>query len=177
MQSDRPPQSPVANPLGEKPGVRVIPFNTDECAAAPESGPPLFTWREYYTFRNALLRVLQRYGTVGPMGEMPILEDWEASESAWLAGTEDPDFFVVGDMWNEWSRWNRVEASPWLTTTSLLVDVTRMLQMFPGWCVYFALTEGGLTVFQDRILYEGPLFAGSSSIDDVGSRCESTRPG
>jgi hypothetical protein len=110
------------------------------------------------------------------MGEMPILEDWEASESAWQAAQADPDFFVVADMWNEWSRWSRVEASPWLVTANLLVEVTHTLLAFPQWCVYFALTEGGLTVFQDRILHEGPLFEGSSSIDELGTRCQSTRP-
>jgi hypothetical protein len=51
-----------------------------------------------------------------------------------------------------------------------------MLPTFPGWCVYFALTEGGLTVFPDRILYEGGLFSGSASIDDLGNRCGATRP-
>jgi hypothetical protein len=98
------------------------------------SGPPLFTWREYYALRNSLLRVLNEFGSVGPMGEMPLLD-----------------------------------------TTDLLVDVTRMLTMWPEWCVYFALTEGGLTVFHDRIRYEGALFAGASSIDELGRRCESTK--
>ena len=155
--------------------VRVIPFSTDECAAAPTSGPPLFTWREFHTFRNSLLQVLKDYGSVGPMGEMPILEDWEASESAWEVAESDPDFFVVDDMWNQWSRWNRVEAAPWLVTADLLVDVTQMLSAFPEWCVYFALTEGGLTVFHDRILFEGALFSGASSIDDLSRRGESTK--
>jgi len=107
---------------------------------------------------------------------MPILENWEASESAWKAAERNPDFFIVDDMWNQWSRWNRVEAAPWLVTADLLDDLTQMLPMFPKWCVYFALTEGGLTVFQDRILYEGALFSGASSIDDLSRRCESTNP-
>ena len=162
--------------LGKGTEVRIIPFSVDECPATPTSGPPLFTWREYYSFRNSLLRVLKRHGTVGRMGEMPILDDWEASEAAWPAAEADPQFFVVDDMWNQWSRWNRVEADPWLVTADLLVDVTQMLPMFPEWCVYFALTEGGLTVFQDRILYEGALFSGASSIDDLSNRCDSTKP-
>jgi hypothetical protein len=110
------------------------------------------------------------------MGEMPILENWEASESAWKMATANPDFFVVDDMWNQWSRWNRVQASPWRVSTALLVGVTQMLPRFPNWCVYFALVEGGLTVFEDRILFEGALFAGSSSIEELSSRCHSTRP-
>jgi hypothetical protein len=51
-----------------------------------------------------------------------------------------------------------------------------MVQDFPGWCVYLALHEGGLTVFGDRILFEGTLFAGADSIDGLGTRCETTSP-
>jgi hypothetical protein len=158
----------------EKTSIRVVPFSTVECPAAPTSGPPLFTWREYYEFRNALLRVLRRFGSVGPMGETPLLADWESSEAAWQPETRDPEFFVVDDMWNEWSRWTRVEAAPWRVNANLLVDIVRMVRDFPGWCVYLALEEGGLTVFGDRILFEGTLFAGSDSIDDLGTRCERT---
>jgi hypothetical protein len=161
----------------QKSPIRVLPFSTQECPAAPSSGPPLFTWREYYAFRNALLRVLRAYGTVGPMGEMPLLADWESSEAAWPSETSAPDFFVVDDMWNDRSRWNRVEASPWLVNTALLWDVVLMVQNFPDWCVYLALQEGGLTVFGNRILYEGTLFAGTQSIEDLGTRCQSLKPG
>jgi hypothetical protein len=110
------------------------------------------------------------------MGEMPLLSDWESSEAKWQSETPEPDFFVVDDMWNEWSRWNRVEASPWHVNATLLADLVRMVQDFPGWCVYLALSEGGLTVFGDRILFEGALFAGADSIDDLGTRCETTSP-
>src|SRR5439155_14605253 len=88
-----------------KPLIRVVPFRKDECPAAPTSGPPLFTWREYCRFRNALLGVLRAYGTVGPMGEMPIREDWGSAQAAWQSETSDPDFFVPDDLWNQWSRW------------------------------------------------------------------------
>jgi hypothetical protein len=155
--------------------IRVVPFSKEEYTPADRSRGPLFTWREYYSFRNTLLRVLQSYGTVGPMGEMPILDDWESSEDAWPVATTDPDFFVVGDMWNDYDRWNRVEASPWLVTTTLLYDLIMMLQLWPGWCVYLALTQGGLTVLGDRILYEGELFAGASSIEELGQRCATSK--
>jgi hypothetical protein len=110
------------------------------------------------------------------MGELPILEDWESSEEAWEGGSSHPDFFVVSDMWNRWNRWNRVEASPWLIKTKLLSELVLMLEAFPGWCVYLALEKGGLTVFSNRVLYEGELFAGSQSMDDLETRCQSTRP-
>jgi hypothetical protein len=110
------------------------------------------------------------------MGELPILEDWESSEEAWEGGSPHPDFFVVSDMWNRWSRWNRVEASPWLIKVKLLSELVLMLETFPDWCVYLALQKGGLTVFSNRVLYEGELFAGSQSMDDLETRCQSTRP-
>jgi hypothetical protein len=152
-------------------GFRVVPFAKDEYTPADKTGPPLFTWREYYTFRNDLLGVLQPYGSAGPMGKTPILDDWEASEGAWLGGTSNPDFFVVSDMYNEYDRWNRVEADPWLVNTELLRDLIAMVKRWPGWCVYLAIVQGGFTVLGDCILYEGDLFAGASSVEELGERC------
>jgi len=158
------------------PAIRVIPFTKSECPPTEGSGPPLFTWRDYYTFRNSVLRVLGKYGTVGPSGEMPILETWEESEDAWKAGDKKPDFFVVSDMYNERYRWNKVEASPWLISGNALTDLLAMLLDWPEWCVYLALVEGGLTVFRNRILYEGEIFEGCTSIGDLADRCASKKP-
>jgi hypothetical protein len=140
--------------MAELDRFRVVPFARTEFTPADHSGPPLFTWREYYGFRNDLLRVLKPYGTTGPMGEMPIPDEWEVSKDAWKIGASDPDCFVVADMSNEHDRWNRVEASPSLVTSQLLPDLIAIVQRWPGWCVYLALTPGGLTVLGDRILYE-----------------------
>jgi hypothetical protein len=96
------------------------------------------------------------------MGALPILDSWEALEAAWAVTTANPHFFVVDDMWNEWSRWNRVEADPSLVNASLLSKLADMVSAFPGWCVYFALEQGGLTIFENRILYEGFYSAGHS---------------
>jgi hypothetical protein len=122
--------------------VRVIPFSADECPRSPTSGPPLFTWREFYGFRNAVLAVLRNYGTVGPMGELPIRLTWKWSKSAWEAGARNPDFFVVADMWNRWNRWHRVESAPRFVNTSLLNELASMVKAYPGWCVYLALQIG-----------------------------------
>lgn len=161
--------------MAELDGFRVIRFAKEEYTPADSSGPPLFTWREFYGFRNELLRVLQPYGTVGPMGEMTMLENWEASEEAWKSGTPNPDFFVVDDMYNEYDRWNRVEASASLVGKQLLNDLVFFIRRWPGWCVYLALGLRGLTVLGDRILHEGDLFAGASSIAELGERCESAK--
>ncbi len=107
---------------------------------------------------------------------MPILETWEESENAWKSGVRNPDFFVVSDMYNEWNRWNRVEASPSFVNGNLLTELVAMLLSWPEWCVYLALVDGGLTVFRNRILYEGSLFEGSDSISDLADRCASKKP-
>jgi hypothetical protein len=156
--------------------IRVIPFSKSEYTPADHSGPPLFTWREYYRFRNDMLSVLRGYGTVGPMGEMPILDDWETSRDAWQGGTDDPDFFVVADMWNEYNRWNRVEASPWLVNSLLLAELILTVRCWPGWCVYLALAQGGLTILSDVVMHEGDLFAGASTLEDLGRRCALSKP-
>jgi hypothetical protein len=158
------------------PAIRVVPFAKSECPPTEGSGPPLFTWRDYYTFRNSVLRVLGKYGTVGPSGEMPILETWEESEDAWKSGNQNPDFFVVSDMYNSRFRWNRVEASPWLVNGDLLTELVAMLFNWPEWCIYLALIDGGLTIFRNRILYEGTLFEGCASIGDLAARCASKKP-
>jgi hypothetical protein len=149
------------------------------CAVQPHGVPAVSTfraaslsWREYYSLRNALLMVLNRYGTAGPTGELPILETWELSEDAWKPGAQEPDFFVVSDMYNEWDRWHRIEASPSLVNGDLLSELIALLLSWPDWCLYMALKVGGLTVFRDRILYEGKTFDGSGSIADLAARCE-----
>ena len=107
---------------------------------------------------------------------MPILETWEESEDAWKSGDKNPDFFVVSDMYNQWNRWNMVEASPWLVNGDLLTELVAMLLNWPEWCIYLALMDGGLTVFRNRILYEGTLFEDCASIGDLSDRCASKKP-
>lgn len=161
--------------VAELDGFRVDRFAKEEYTPADSSGPPLFTWREFYGFRNELLGVLQAYGTVGPTGELPILEDWETSEEAWKGGSPEPDFFVVDEMYNEHDRWNRVETSAIMIGTKLLHDLVSFVRHWPGWCVYLSLGPGGLTILRDRILHEGNLFTGASRIAELGKRCESVK--
>jgi hypothetical protein len=109
------------------------------------------------------------------MGEMPDLRN-ESPESERNFGANGPDFSVLNEMWNEWNRWIQVETSPWLVNAGVLTELVFMEQRFPGWSVYLALQSGGLTFFGDRILYEGDVFLGSQTIDDLGNRCQSTKP-
>ena len=41
--------------------------------------PPLVTWRDFYDFRNHVIRLLRVFGTAGPMGEV----DRSADEDDW----------------------------------------------------------------------------------------------
>jgi hypothetical protein len=34
--------------------------------------PALFTWKEFYNFRNHVLRVLRVFGSAGPMGDVDL---------------------------------------------------------------------------------------------------------
>ena len=70
---------------------------------------------------------MRAFGTVGPVGEMPILVTEEASEKACIRGTEDPDFFVVDDMYDDKHRAHIVECSPKFVTKAALEKLTKML--------------------------------------------------
>jgi hypothetical protein len=157
--------------LDDWPAIRVVAFNNQECPT-PQIGKTLFSWREHYALRNQLLVALGRYGTVGPMGHLPVLETWDLSKDAWQpTGSKHPDFFVIADMYNEWNRWHRVEGSASLVSEPLLRELVAMLMDWPDWCIYLALVVGGLTVFRDRVLYEGEIFSGSGSLADLAARC------
>lgn len=77
-----------------RPVVRVIPFSKEECPFDKASN---HTWQQWHSFRNNVLDILLEYGSVGPMGKMPILDTYEESDTAWPAATKRPDFFVVDD--------------------------------------------------------------------------------
>ncbi|HEY2545365.1 MAG TPA: hypothetical protein VGI46_04810 [Candidatus Acidoferrum sp.] len=100
---------------------------------------------------------------------MPILDTYEESVEEWRGGDSKPDFFVVDD--DMYGLSVRVEASWTLAKPALLEELAMFLKQCQEWCVYLALTKGGLFVFHDLILYEGTFFAGSSSVEDLYGRC------
>src|ERR1700730_12818425 len=93
--------------------IRVVGYSVEECPKAPTSGPPLFTFEEFHTLRNEILSILSRYGTVGPNGKLCVRDSVEQSTEVWSGSgtTRHPDFYVVSDIWNYWSRWIRIERS------------------------------------------------------------------
>jgi hypothetical protein len=151
--------------------IRVVAFSVEECPKAPTSGPPLFTFEEFHTLRNEILSILSRYGTVGPNGKLCIPDSVEQSTEVWAGnGTHQPDFYVVSDIWNYWSRWLRIEAGLHLIKKPLLFEPAMTLMPFPSWCFCLALKEGGLTVFSNRVLFEVPAFAGCCSVTEIYRR-------
>ena len=74
--------------------------------------PPLVTWRDFYDFRNQVIRLLRIFGTAGPMGEVDLSADEEDQPCFNPEIVEDPVFFVVDDMYNEHDKVSMVECTP-----------------------------------------------------------------
>jgi hypothetical protein len=102
------------------------------------------------------------------MGKMPILDSYEESQDDWQTSHPKPDFFVVDD--DMYGMSVRVEGACALAKPVLLEELAMLLQQFKEWCMYLALIKGGLWVFHDRILFEGPFFAGCCSVKDLYDR-------
>ena len=73
--------------------IRVIEFSRKECCFSNRD----HTWQQFHTVRNGVLDILAPYGTVGPMGKLPILDSYEESQDDCQVGDPKPDFFVVDD--------------------------------------------------------------------------------
>lgn len=150
--------------------LRVIQFSREECPFSNRD----HTWQQFHTFRNAVLDILWSYGSVGPYGKRPILDSNEESLNDWHVINEKPDFLVVDD--DMYGMSVRVEANCILAKPALLEELTMLLKQFEEWSVYLALGKGGLFIFHDRILFEGPFFAGCCSVEDLYHRCALSSP-
>jgi hypothetical protein len=134
--------------------------------------PALFTWREFYNFRNHVLRVLRVFGTAGPMGEvdLSIVEEDEPSFSSEIV--ENPAYFVVDDMYNEHNRISIVECNPANIDAVVIESLCAMMQTFPGWSVSFSLGDSGLLVSSDAVLVGGRRFWDTTSVLEISERCQ-----
>lgn len=134
--------------------------------------PAQFTWREYYNFRNHVLRVLRVFESAGPMGEVD-LSDVEEDEPSFSAEiVQDPAFFVVDDMYNEHDRISIVECDPVHVDAVVIESLCAMMRMFPGWWVSFSLGDSGLRVSSDTVLVGGRRFWDCDSVVAVSERCQ-----
>jgi len=89
-----------------EPTARIIPFSKEQC---PFDKNRVHTWQEWHSFRNAVLDILCRYGSVGPMGKLPILDTYEESDNQWHLATRKPDFFVVNRYRVFGCKWVRMD--------------------------------------------------------------------
>ena len=134
--------------------------------------PALFNWREFYNFRNHVLRVLRVFGTAGPMGEVD-LSDVEEDEPSFSSEIVDsPVFFVVDDMYNEQDRISIVECEPANLDAVVIESLCAMMSMFPGWRVSFSLGDSGMAVSSDAVLVGGRRFWDCTSVLEVSERCQ-----
>jgi hypothetical protein len=146
--------------------VRIIAFSKEQC---PFDKDHAHTWQEWHSFRNSVLDILARYGSVGPMGKLPILDSFEESENEWHLATSNPDFFVVDD--DMYGNSVRVEASCVLLKPPLLDELFMLLAPLRDWSVYLALMKGGLWVFRDRVCLKGTFLRTAVSVADLYRRC------
>jgi hypothetical protein len=145
--------------------IRVIEFLREECPFSNQN----HSWQQFHTFRNGVLDILSRYGSVGLYGKMPILDTYEESEENWRVIDSNSDFFAVDD--DMYGLSVRVETSWTHAKPALLEELAMFLKRCQEWCVYLALIKGGLFIFHDRILYEGTFFTGCSSVENLYHRC------
>jgi hypothetical protein len=132
--------------------------------------PLLFTRKDFYNFRNHVLRVLRRFGSAGPMGEADLYIEAD-DESFFKETVEDPDFFVVDDIYNDYDRLSTVECNPDLINADLINSLNEMTRNFPGWWVSFSLGDSGLFVSSAAVLLGGRRFWGCNSLQELGVRC------
>jgi hypothetical protein len=151
----------------QQPAVRIIEFSHEEC---PFDKTREHTWQEWYSFRNDVVDILSRYGSVGSMGKIPILDTYEESNDPWEVTSKKPDFFIVDD--DMYGNSVRVEANCTLVRPAVLHELLMLLATLREWSVYLALVKGGLWVFHDRILFEGTFFADCRSVTDLYHRCK-----
>ena len=132
--------------------------------------PPRFTWKQFYDFRNHVLQVLERFGSVGPCGQVGLSADDE-EPPVFARGERHPDFFVVDDMYNKHDQLSIVECNVKLVSADLVRSLAEMASRFPGWYVAMNVGDSGLRVFGDRVLTGGRRFWDCKTVEEIGTRC------
>ena len=116
-------------------------------SVAITSGDMPVTWQEFHTVRNAIVRSLRPFGTVGPMGEAPITSGQEGPPDSWDVETDDPRYFVVDDQYNDTSRYHYVEVQhPEALSLPVLRSLWETISTHPTWSI-------GIGIPQERYIY------------------------
>ena len=106
------------------------------------------------------------------MGEVDLSAAEEDQPSFDPAVVQEPDFFVVDDMYNEHDKISPVECSPAKIDAVVVESLAAMMRSFPGWRVHFALGDSGLVVSADAVLVGGRRFWDCGSIVEISERCQ-----
>ena len=134
--------------------------------------PPVITWRDFYNFRNQVIRLLGTFGTAGPLGEVDLSADEEGQPCFSPEIVEEPDYFVVDDMYNEHDKVSMVGCTPARIDAVVIESFAAMMRLFPGWRVHFALGDSGVVISSDAVLVGGRRFWDCGSIVELSERCQ-----
>jgi hypothetical protein len=134
--------------------------------------PPLVTWKDFYGFRNQVIRLLSVFGTAGPLGEVDLSADEEDQPCFSPEIVEEPDFLVVDDMYNEHDKVSMVECTPASIDAVVIESLAAMMRVFPGWRVHFALGDSGVVISSDAVLVGGRRFWDCASVVELSERCQ-----
>jgi hypothetical protein len=156
--------------------IPVVPFDSTECDGDPSN--PIVTSEQYFGLRNAIVRTLLPFGTVGPVGELHLLVD-EDGQSRYVSDDGaffDSDFYVLNEWWNDWSFYILVEIMRALITEGVLSSLLQVLQaMPPHWAIGISVDNdmGYILLFADKIMVKGPLFEAGEvkTLEEILNRC------
>ena len=163
-----------------------------EAPKTDHTQPQCVTRRQFYGFRNHVLRVLRKFGSAGPMGEAdvsarayaeanefegdlthdPGLEDGDDEELEFEKEiVHNPDFFVVDDWYNEYDKQSFVECAPEQIKAGLLDSLAEMAGAFPGWWIRFSLGDSGIQASANRVFIGGRRFWDCETVEEIAERC------
>ena len=134
--------------------------------------PRQVTWRDFYDFRNRVIRLLRIFGTAGPMGEVDLSADEEDQPCFSAEIVKKPVFFVVDDMYNGHDKVSMVECAPASIDAVVIESLAAMMQVLPGWRVHFALGDSGVVISSDAVLVGGRRFWDCGSVVELSERCQ-----
>jgi hypothetical protein len=105
------------------------------------------------------------------LGEADLSSDEDEAPTFVGERVDDPDFFVMDDMYNEDDKISFVECDVRCITSAAIHSLIELAARFPGWYVIINMGDSGLRVFGDALLVGGRRFWDCCSIDEIGYRC------
>jgi hypothetical protein len=143
--------------------VKVVQFTGDRVPNDFPGGE--LPWQMYHGVRNALVETCRKYGPIGPMGRVKILQQVEdpyimrvEDTEFWESGDPDPWYYIITDQYNQ-ERYCYTELygdEPF--STSWLVSVMATLREFEGWGLGVTnIPDSYVLIFGKRLMVKGRL--------------------